>query len=219
MEVFQSIKVLLPNSKAGDFKSEVIKKAATIGWANKVEFERDYSKNTMNDDVVLCIETPELHLGSKVLKAYLWMRSDDNLFEIFNIIPIKTRVLSYAEYNFILGEFYRLVIKEVTRQMGIDAVITSPEKLMQDIVGDDIYTLLYRFSKSANKSTGNTNPHDFARWSDFVIAIFRNKIELSADELVRWLEEDENWDNDMAWKLGLDFEYALQILDKYEQSQ
>ena len=87
------------------------------------------------------------------------------------------------------------------------------------MIGEDSYRLLYRFSHSANKSTGNTNPHDFERWCDFVLAIFRNQVELNADDLVRWLEEDEGWSDTIAWKLGLDFEYGLQLLKRYEQSK
>lgn len=217
MEVFQNLTVFVPDDKLVVFQQKLLKQALSQHWEPQDRFEADYKKNVLSDEPVICLKSPSLLLDLKQIQAYVWLRHSKGRFQLFNIIPALTRSLSYQEYNFVLGTFYNLVVKGVAKKMDLDAIITAPEKSIEDIIGSDAYNALSRFSKAANKSTGNTNPFDFDRWCDFVFIIHRNDIQLNSDDFSRWLEEDEGWPNELATKLAIDLEYALDILKRYEQ--
>jgi hypothetical protein len=216
MEVFQKLAIFVNLEQVAFFRDEVIVQANRINWINKTEFERDYRMNVMDDDIVICLQSPKYLFKQTELQAFVWMRHNKEVFELFNIIPSLTRKLSYEQYNFILDQFYKCIIKEVALKMNLDTITTSPYKSMQEIIGDEAFDTLIRFSRSANKASGNSNHYDFDRWCDFVFTIFRNNIKINMNDFSRWLEEDENWPNDIANKLSSDLEYSLSILEKYE---
>jgi hypothetical protein len=77
---------------------------------------------------------------------------------------------------------------------------------------------LRRFSRSANKSTGAAHPWTGARWYAFIIATHHTSKRLDTDQLVRWLVEVEHWSEDIAHELAIDYEFALGLLEQYDQS-
>lgn len=220
MEVYQKLIVFVNSNLALKFRTELINEAKKNKWLYRSDFEEDYIKNVMTDDIIICLESPKFSFNNNTdLQAFVWMRHSKNEFEVFNIIPSLTRKLTYEQYNFILDQLYKCVVKKVAVKLELDTMITSPYKSMTEIIGEEAYERLYRFSRSANKSTGNTNPFDFERWCEFVFTLFRQNVKLNSDEFVRWLEENEGWSEDLAWKLAVDLEYALDILEKYEHSK
>lgn len=218
MEVFQNLKLKVPPEEEAKFAEFLIKRSENLQWIHKTEFEDNYRKNTASHkDTIFCFESHEIEFNNKVLKAFLWIWKRNGYYEVFNIVPTKSGSLSYSEYNHILNVYYKEVLSDEIEKFGIGVIFSSPKSSIEDLIGDEAAQSLNRFSKNANKTTGNTNPFDFERWCEFVFIIHRNKIKLNIDDFVRWLEEEENWSNDIAWKLGLDLEYALNILEKYEQ--
>lgn len=218
MEVFQNLKIYVPENKEEIFIKRFLNKVKSSNWTHKVDFEIGYKKNTgSTDDLIICIETDDLSFSKQTLRGFVWMWKKENYFEVFNIILSKSGSLTYGQYNFILNTFYTDLLSDLVREMELKTEVSNPNKSIIDLIGKDAGDTLLKFSKNANKSTGNSNPYDFNRWCDFVFIIHRRKISLNIDEFVRWLEED-NWTNDVAWKLGLDLEYALDLLEKYEQN-
>lgn len=218
MEVFQDLKLFVPPEKEQNFTESLLANALRYDWKNKNDFESSYKKNTSSaNETILCFESHDIDFNNKLLKAFVWMWKKKDFFEVFNIVPSKPGSLDFGEYNFILNTFYREILSDIVKRFNIKTDLSKPNKSMVDIIGNDATESLIRFSNSANKTTGNTNPFDFERWCEFVFIIHRNKISLNTDDFIRWLEEEGNWTNDMASRLGLDLEYALNILKKYEQ--
>jgi hypothetical protein len=219
MEVFQNLKIFLNHTNDATLKEHLVSKAKSINWIHRLDFEENYRKNTATEsDTILCIETLEMFFNSLPIKGYIWLWKKNNYFEIFNIIPTKPGSFSYSQYNYILNQFFLFVVSDVVLQLGLQTESSKPNKSIEEIIGKDAAESLIRFSKGANKVTGNTHPYDFDRWCEFVFIIFREKIPLNIDEFVRWLKDEENWSDEMAWKLGIDLEYALDILEKYEHN-
>lgn len=218
MEVFQNLKLFVPPDKEQTFIKNLLTGTTKSNWKNKSDFESSYKKNTASlNEIVFCFESHDIIFNKKTVKAFVWMWKKKDFFEVFNIVPSKSGSLDYGEYNFILNTFYTELLSEIVEQLNIKTDFSKPNKSMADLIGKEAAESLIRFSKNANKTTGNSHPFDFERWCEFVFIIHRNKIPLNIDDFVRWLEEEEDWTNDVAWKLGLDLEYALNILEKYEQ--
>jgi hypothetical protein len=218
MEVFQNLKVYVSSEFESRFLDKLLDKVRASKWTQKSDFETVYKKNTASkDDIIICVESTDLEFETEMLRAYVWLWKKNDFFEVFNIIPVKSGRLSYRQYNFILNQFYISFIADVVKKMKLKTDFSNPSKSIENMIGKDAADALIRFSRSANKSTGNTHPYDFNRWCDFIFIIHRRKIQLSIDDFVRWLKEEEDWTDEIAWKLGLDLEYALDILKKYEQ--
>jgi hypothetical protein len=61
-------------------------------------------------------------------------------------------------------------------------------------------------------------PWTGARWYAFIIATHHTSKRLDTDQLVRWLVEVEHWSEDIAHELAIDYEFALGLLEQYDQS-
>lgn len=217
MEVFQELKLFVPPDQEQHFIEILLTKTAKSDWKNRVDHESNYKKNTASlSEIILCFESYDIAFNNKTFRAFVWMGKRKEYFEVFNIVPSKSGSLAYGEYNFILRTFYNELLSDIVVRLNIKTEFSKPNKSMIDLIGKEASESLIRFSKNANKTTGNTHPYDFERWCEFVFIIHRNRIAVNIDDFVRWLE-GEYWTNDVAWKLGIDLEYALNILKKYEQ--
>ena len=59
---------------------------------------------------------------------------------------------------------------------------------------------------------------DKERWFEFLIASYRASKRLDAGQLVRWLVEVDGWSSEVAEELAMDYEFALELLKKYDNS-
>lgn len=219
MEVFQDLKIFVPKHQEKDFFKRLLDKVSESNWKHKSEFETDYKRNTASsEEVIMCFETAELPYAGEKLKVYIWLWKKIDYFEVFNIVPVGIGSIDYSQYNFALNQFYKVCIQKIENEFDLKIDFSSPNKSIIDLIGKDAGEALIKFSRNANKTTGNTNPFDFSRWCDFVFILHRNKIALNIDDFERWLEEEEAWSNKVASRLGSNLEYALNILERYEQS-
>lgn len=218
MEVFQNLKIFVPTETEKDFVGKLLEKVKSSNWTQKTDFETGYKKNTASDDLIICVETGELKFQNEILKGFVWMWKKKNYFEVFNIIPTKSGSLTYSQYNFLLNTFFNTILSDIVKNLQLKVEISNPNKSIIDLIGEDAGDTLLNFSKNANKSTGNTHPYDFNRWCEFVFIIHRQNIEINISDFIRWLEEEEGWSDDLSTKLGLDLEYSLDLLKKYEQN-
>lgn len=218
METFQNLHVLVVPEKKQRFFDELKRNIEDSKWNYRNDLTANYRKNTfVKDKMILCAESESYKINDKEIKGLVWMWDYSGYFEVFNIIPVLSNRLEYKEYNFILNKFYETFIKDLAKKFAAEITLTKAEKLILETIGKDAFEVLKAFSDGANKSTGNTHPFDFNRWCDFVFIIYRNKIELSVSELINWFIE-EGWSDDMATKLGLEFEYSLDLLERYERN-
>ena len=97
--------------------------------------------------------------------------------------------------------------------MNIKVELTSNEKNMEDWISENSLKKLKLFSIAANKSTGSAHPLDKKRWLDFLISIHHEHRNLNSSQLQRWLIEVENWPEDIAVDLSIEYEFAMNLLD------
>ncbi|MBO6573163.1 MAG: hypothetical protein JJ958_12060 [Balneola sp.] len=217
MKTYQNLEIHLDPSENSIFLEDLSDLIKRSDWKQRQDFVDNYKKNTFGQDKnILCVETPEYSFKDKTIKGAVWIWDYNAFLEVFNIIPLIGNSLTYDQYNFLINEFNDKFIINLAAKYNGNVKISDPEKKLINTIGEDAYKALESFSHSANKTTGNTHPFDFKRWCDFIFIIFRKKIELNVDELIVWLEEN-GWDSDMANRLGLEFEYSLNLLENYER--
>lgn len=217
METFQKLKVLIPENDKDFFFVRLTHEVEHSKWKIRNDLVSNYKKNTFTASKnVLCAESEKYSFNNKKIQGLLWLWDYNGCYEVFNIVPVETRRLEFKEYNFILNRFYELFIVDLASEFNATVTLTKPEKLLIDTIGNEAFQSLQSFSNSANKSTGNAHSYDFERWCEFVFIIFRKNIDLSSTELEAWLVEN-GWSDDMASKLALDFEYSINLLEKYER--
>lgn len=218
METFQKLKLLLSDKEEDLFFKKLTYIIQNSNWKIREDLTNNYKNNSFSlNNNILCLESEEYNFNYKNIKGLVWFGNPHGYYEVVNIIPIENKNLSKKEYNFILNEFYQKFIKELANDFKIEVILTSPEKAIIDTIGDEALSALISFSLNANKYTGNTNTYDFERWCEFIFIIFRREIELNSTELEKWLLEN-GWGDEMASKLAIDYEYSIDLLEKYEQN-
>jgi hypothetical protein len=186
-------------------------------WILKPDLVESYSKQTSkNTSEVICVQSPIVNMRSGLVWFGL---SNDGCIYVYNIIPTDNSNLEYDEYNDILEEFYIkcIVNNETSKKFTIE--FTKDEYDIKDFLSEKGFTLLERWEASCNHSTGNTHPLDFKRWAEFIIEVHKSKSTLSTGDLRRWLIEAKGWseDIDLVYKMIIDYEYALSILEFYDK--
>lgn len=130
---------------------------------------------------------------------------------VSNIVPTVERELSYEQYNSLLRDFASNVVTPAIEELTVIADLTTDEISISSVAGQSVEEALRRFSNLANKSTGTSHPYDQKRWFEFVAMAYKSSNELSADLVIRTLVEF-GWPEDMAFELGIKYEYAIDLL-------
>lgn len=218
METYQDLHILVPEKNKDIFFKELQDEIQSSKWSIRQDLISNYKKNTFTSEKrILCVESEKYDINNHLIQGLLWLWDYKGFFEVFNIIPVGKMQLEYDEYNYILNKFNTLFITKIAKKHDAKVTISKAEKLLIESIGKEAFGALKSFSNNANKSSGYSHPYDFERWCDFVFIIYRNDIEVSISELINWFEEN-GWDDEMANKLGLDFEYSIDLLKKYEQN-
>lgn len=219
MKTYQDLEIYLDDGKYQEYVDVLSSLIEKTDWKIRNDLAANYKKNSFSTSkIILCVETPKLSYEDKFIKGILWIWDYSGFLEAFNITPLIGNNLDFDQYNYILNLFYSSFIAPLSSKYNAKVILSKPQIQIEETIGSNAYETLISFSSGANKSTGNTHPFDFQRWCEFVFTIFRNEIELSSSELIVWLEEN-GWSNDMSYKLGLEFEYSLNLLKRYEQSR
>lgn len=220
MDKYQDFKVNVKRSEWDSFKKEFHKIVDCDYWKRRDDFISRINDTEYDDKDIVCIETPKIAYNDKTLHAVMWMwlKNSNSSLEIFNIVPLIGNHLECEEYNHILEQFRLSIIAPMSQNFHLQVVVSKPYLDMEGILGDEGFKLLQMFSAGANKSTGNTHPCDFARWCDFVFYVHREDISLSTTDLENWLMENGWWE-EKASELALEYEYTLNVLERYEQDK
>lgn len=134
-------------------------------------------------------------------------------------MPQNVGELGIAKYNAILRDFVAMIAEPAARTGDFKVELSSPHQSLDDWLDSEPAVALRRFSRLANKSTGAAHPMDRDRWYAFLIAVHHTSKRLDTDQLVRWLVELEHWSEDKAHELAIDYEFALGLLEQYDQSR
>jgi hypothetical protein len=149
----------------------------------------------------------------------LWvsMRDDGSLW-VSNIVPEERTELSMEQYNRIIEEFAEATMRPAAEALGVEVELTTEDLSIADLAGQEPAERLMRFARSANKFTGTAHPVDRERWNLFVIAAHESDSELSAEDLGRYLVEEEGWPEDVADRLAMQYESARSLLKDHDRS-
>ena len=161
------------------------------------------------------------YTGTLMPKATVFLytyRYEREYIKVVNIIPIEKNELNYDEYNSLLTECYELLLEPCAKNVGLKINITSDQVNMRIYMTKESEEKLKRFSNSANKSTGSGHPLDKKRWNDFICQSYIDGSKRTSEILERWLIEEENWSEDVAYKLAIEYEQGIELLGYFMEN-
>jgi hypothetical protein len=137
--------------------------------------------------------------------------------KVTNIVPRQVHQLTMYQYNHILEELNDWVLKLGAEGMSITPTITADRLDVTTLLGLEATKALKAFSSSANKNTGSSHPMDRDRWFKFLVLAHRDSAKIDTQTLYRWLTEEEQWPEDQADRLVIEFEFASGLLNDYDR--
>lgn len=192
------------------FLSIIISKLP-IDWKFRSDLIEEYSIKEQSE--IACFESPAISAE----KALIWVVISGDELKIVNIAPTTTDTFTVDEYNQILDQFYDDCVANVLNNQVADIAININIYDIKQIAGAATFEALQLWEESCDRSTGNVAPEDSGRWTTFIITAYLEKSALNCDFLVRWLEEEKNWDDDdLLSKIIGDFNDAISLLEQYD---
>lgn len=214
IEVFQNLH-LNSRSTPGLIRSGILAQVKAP-WCHDPDREDDMRHGAIDDeDVIVLVRTASDDIDESAL--VLWQEADG--YRVSNIVPRHVSELGITRYNAILQDFVERVARPAAQVEGFEIELSSASQSLDDWLAVESAAALRRFSHLANKSTGAAHPKDRERWYAFLIAAYRNSPRLDSDQLARWLVEVEHWSFEKAQELAIDYEFALGLLEQYDQSR
>lgn len=156
--------------------------------------------------------------GPRAPAALVWLVFENEQATVTNIVPKEPSSLTYDQYNLIAEAFVREVVDPLASQLGLTVELGDESYDIQELAGPEVIRALRAFSSGANKSTGSAHPQDAARWDAFVVAAHRARSQLDEETLMQWLIQEEEWDEDMAIKLVIQYEQGRRLLTYYDET-
>ena len=138
--------------------------------------------------------------------------------EVTNIVPLQLSELSHRDYNAILEDFAEQIARPASNPTGFVVELSGSTVQIEDKLSVAAADALRRFNALANKSTGASHPYDRQRWFDFVIQTHTDRSDLDSDLLHRWLIESEDWPEDQASDLAIEYERSRALLARFEET-
>lgn len=214
IEVFQELRLKRITSR--EAVREALLRMLGSPWSHLADREQEVSScSTEEDDVLVFARERVGDVDPSVL--LLW--SDNDEYKVVNIVPAEVGSLGITKYNTILRDFSLRVAEPAARGGAFEVELSTPYESVEDWVDKDVAVALERFSRLANKSTGNSHPRDKDRWCAFLITAHRSPRTLDSEMLMRWLIELEGWPADTAQGLAIDYEFGLELLSHYDNER
>ena len=197
---------------------EALQRHVKAPWRHAKDREQKISEDSGNSNVILFARESTNGIASSLL---ILSRTSDG-YKVTNIVPLQKHRLNVSEYNDVLNDFANRIAKPASKDSGFQVEDSKRKHAITDWTSQEAARALHRFSMSANKSTGSSHPSDQHRWFQFLFAVHKahkaqGKV-LDTHLLGRWLEEVEHWPSEVATKLVLEYEFALDLLNEYDRS-
>lgn len=214
IEVFQNLH-LKSRTSASSVRASIL--AQVQGpWHHDLEREEDIRTHAVDDeDAIVLVRDAFDDVDESCL--VLWQEGEG--YKVSNIVPRNVGELGITKYNAVLRDFVAKLAEPAARVGAFEIDLSSSQQSLDDWLDTEPATALRRFSRLANKSTGTAHPMDRDRWYAFLIATHHASKRLDTDQLVRWLVEVEHWSEDTAHELANYYEFALGLLEQYDQSR
>lgn len=214
IEVFQNLN-LKGHTSASAIRTDILAQVQPP-WHHDQEREEDLRNHASDsEDVIVLVRDAFDNVDESGL--VLWQEGGG--YKVSNIVPRNVSELGIANYNAILRDFVARIAAPAASTGSFDVELTSPHQSLDDWLDAEPAAALRRFSRLANKSTGAAHPMDKERWYSFLIAAHYASKRLDTDQLVRWLVESEHWPEDTAHELAIEYEFAIGLLEQYDQSR
>lgn len=196
---------------------EALQRYVEPPWRHAKDREQKIAEDSGNCNVILF----ERESTNGITASLLILSRTSDGYEVTNILPLKKNTLNVAEYNDVLNDFVNRIAKPASKASGFQVEDGKRKQSITDWTSQEAANALHTFSISANKFTGSSHPSDQHRWFQFLFAVHKahkaqGKV-LDTHLLGRWLEEVENWPSEVATKLVLEYEFALNLLDEYDR--
>jgi hypothetical protein len=140
------------------------------------------------------------------------MAEDEATFKVLNVLRPSGEPLTRRQYNAIVEDFYRRVLRPLMGSGGVRASLTAVQAELEHWLSAEAAESLRRFSAWANKKTGSAHPADRERWHDFLLRAHQSDSPMTAPELGRWLLEVGEWSDERAEQLVLEYEFGRELL-------
>lgn len=177
------------------------------GWSRSREAEENVFTKTATYYCFTCENRP----GVENATIYFVEREGQSIY-VANILSSRKSELSHAEYNAILEDFTKSVVDQVLNRDEHLVMIFPDEIDVEVLLGSEGHSLLKRYAKSANRSTGSAHPSDREMWFDFIWHVHSNTIDFEPSVLNRYMSEEAKWPIEQADQLTIEYEFALGLL-------
>lgn len=173
----------------------------------------DYAKNIfVRVENVACFKTKRKTL----FESCVWLLASNNKIVVTNITSLSKPQLGVVDYNTILHSFYYdFVQQNIDETFNVN--ISGENVSMQDILNnEETYNLLDSWERNCNKEAPISHFIDYQNWMNFVVSAYRNRCELSSEDLSQWLIEDRHWPqmlNNIISELVSFYEYGIDLLN------
>jgi len=209
LEVFQDLSVHGTAQQLTDFR-RLLLETLKPPWSHDAEAEERSRQYSGFSESLALVRDETLGLPS----AGLWMFRDAESYTVGNIVPKTVSELGRARYNAILNDFIEAFARTAASASGAILKATQAQQSLDDWIPADAVERLQLFSSLANKSTGSGHPLDRRRWFDFLLSVHGYDDKLGTDRLMRWLVKVEQWPEDRAHDLVIEYEFAMGLLNR-----
>jgi hypothetical protein len=211
IEVFQDLHITGPASQMAALKKE-LSDYAVAPWRYVV----DEPVEEQEHGTIMFMERSE---DATLPGARLLLWPSVAGYSVLNVVPTKLSSFDYATYNALIQEFVELVATPASRELEFKIQLSKQQQSIEDWFSPSTAQALQSFSRLANRSTGASHPLDQRRWMDFLVAAHAERSKADSEFLYRWLHEVERWPEDTAHELLNDYDFALGLLTRYDESR
>jgi hypothetical protein len=212
LEVFRDLEIRGERTKLTNFLSQFAK-SLPPGWKRDRAREKEIGPYLQGRQFVF-----QVGVQDDRPSARLFIVVQDECLKVTNIVPMELHKLTRSDYNSFVEQFSQIA-SPIARKLGLPIRLTSNQRDISELLDSETLRALRAFSAGANKSTGSAHPMDRNRWFRFLILAHLGGGGLDNETLQRWLVEEEKWPQAEAFELVIEFEFARDLLSKYDETR
>jgi hypothetical protein len=153
--------------------------------------------------------------GKPASSLFLHKRGPGEL-AVSNIVAVERRSLTDDEYNGILSEFDREILRQTNEGVGVETIVVPPLARFEAELWPETLRQLRAFSTAANRSS--LHPLDWERWEKFLIHVYLKEGSLDECDLATWFAE-HGWSESQFGPLLERFRVGRSLLSAYDQER
>jgi hypothetical protein len=184
------------------------------GWKRETEIEERLKGMGSAPWGALCFSSPGTP-DRPPATLFLHKRGSSEL-SVANIFPKGRTALSDEEYNKILSEFDREILRPSSGDMGVQTLVIRPLARLEASLSSEALRRLKAFSTSANRPS--PHPSDWRRWDQFLVQIHQDGSFLDEFDLAMWFA-DQGWAEPQFAPFLERFRTGKSLLSAYDEER